>query len=58
VIDRLEVVVKKHTAPTAGKAEKRAAGKSAQGKARVMRDNTANLEEQRRQTIARKGHPK
>jgi hypothetical protein len=50
--------MKKHTAPTAGKAEKRAARKSAQGKARILRDNTMNREEQRRQTVARKGHPK
>jgi hypothetical protein len=48
----------KHTAPTAGKAEKNAASKSAQGKARILRDNTATRKEQRQQTLARKGHPK
>jgi hypothetical protein len=50
--------VKKHTAPTAGKAEKRAARQSAGGKARILRDNTRSREEQRQQTIAAKGHPK
>jgi hypothetical protein len=50
--------MKKHTAPTAGKAEKSAARKSAQGKTRVLRDNTMSRDEQRKQTIARKGHPK
>lgn len=50
--------MKRHTAPTAGKADRKAAQKSAQGKARVLRDNTMNREEQRRQMVARKGHPK
>jgi hypothetical protein len=50
--------VKRHTAPTAGKAEKKAARNSAQGKARVLRDNRMNRGEQRQQTVARKGHPK
>jgi hypothetical protein len=50
--------MKRRTAPTAGKAEKGAARASAQGKTRVMRDNRANREEQRQQTVARKGHPK
>jgi len=50
--------MKKHAAPTAGKAEKNAASRSAQGKARILRDNTATRKEQRQQTLARKGHPK
>jgi hypothetical protein len=50
--------MKKHTAPKAGKAEKKAARSSAQGKLRVMRDNTMSRKEQRQQTVARKGHPK
>jgi hypothetical protein len=50
--------MKKHTAPTAGKAEKKAAAKSSQGKARILRDNTMTRKEQRQQTVARKGHPK
>jgi hypothetical protein len=50
--------VKRHIAPTAGKAERKAARSSAQGKARVLRDNRMNRSEQRQQTIARKGHPK
>jgi hypothetical protein len=50
--------MKKHTAPKAGKAEKKAARKSAGGKARVTRDNTMSRDEQRQQTIHRQGHPK
>jgi len=50
--------MKKYIAPTAGSAEKTAGKRSAQGKARVMRDNTMSREEQRQQTIKRKGHPK
>jgi hypothetical protein len=53
-----QFTMKKHTAPTAGKAEKNAAKKSAQGKARILRDNTMTRKEQRQQTVARKGHPK
>jgi hypothetical protein len=50
--------VKRHTAPTAGKAEKKAARNSAQGKARILRDNTRSRSEQRQATVAQKGHPK
>jgi hypothetical protein len=50
--------MKRRTTPTAGKAEKRAARNSAEGKVRVLRDNRPNREEQRQQTVARKGHPK
>jgi hypothetical protein len=50
--------MKRYTAPTAGKAEKRAAKSSAQGKAKILRDNRMSRTEQRAQTIHRKGHPK
>jgi hypothetical protein len=50
--------MKRHTAPTAGKSEKRAAKGSLQGKAKILRDNRMNRQEQRAQMVNRKGHPK
>jgi hypothetical protein len=50
--------MKRYTAPTAGNAEKRAAKGTAQGKAKILRDNRMSRTEQRAQTIHRKGHPK
>ncbi len=50
--------MKRKTAPTAGKAEKGAAKRSLQGKAKVTRDNRPTRAEQRAQTTHRQGHPK
>lgn len=50
--------MKRHTAPSAGKAERSAAARSGQGKLKVMRDNRQNRDEQRMNQVNRKGHPK